>query len=220
MISGYGGDGLGGMPFADRAMGAVRVRLVPMSRDAVEHAVYDLAHRFGLGEEQDIEMPGNSVQGVSQVDPQAAVFAVVGEPSCEGGEDEAGEQLLPDLAHAVAVEALDREGLPDGLVQLLDAPALVVEPPQFVGPVAFTVNQHGAEEAGLQADAIAHPAQAQRPLRIVGLDLGIRCGAGREGLDSGVGIDAKAEQRMDAAFDVDAQHPGREATALGMPLPG
>ncbi len=94
-------------------------------------------------QEQPFQVPRHGAQAalevrlhrrLARVGPEA-LLAAVGEQPGQGDQAEVGEQLLLDRALGLAVELLHRQQLLGNLVQLLDAPAAVVQ----VGEVPHAV---------------------------------------------------------------------------------
>ncbi len=201
--------------------------------DAGEDPFDGLAQHGGVLQEQPFQVPRHGAQAalevrlhrrLARVGPEA-LLAAVGEQPGQGDQAEVGEQLLLDRALGLAVELLHRQQLLGNLVQLLDAPAAVVQVGEVPHAVALPVQQGGGEGVGGRAGGVldeAHPAGLEGGLRV----LAQRVGAGRDGdrvigavaedevAEQGGGVPLEAEDGLQAAFGVGVQQLEGVVTAV------
>ncbi len=145
---------LAGPPFAggfpgEAREGAVRALSLAARGDAGEDPLDGLAQHGGVLQEQPFQVPRHGAQAalevrlhrrLARVGPEA-LLAAVGEQQGQGDQTEVGERLLLDRVLGLAVELLHRQQLLGNLVQLLDAPAAVVQVGEVPHAVALPVQQ-------------------------------------------------------------------------------
>ncbi len=160
--------------------GAVWALSLAARGDAGEDPFDGLAQHGGVLQEQPFQVPRHGAQAalevrlhrrLARVGPEA-LLAAVGEQPGQGDQAEVGEQLLLDRALGLAVELLHRQQLLGNLVQLLDAPAAVVQVGEVPHAVALPVQQGGGEGVGGCAGGVldeAHPAGLEGGLRVLAL---------------------------------------------------